>query len=52
MITASFGLVACHGCDAVRDVETLYRLADQAMYEAKAHHRNRVVTCSRLKSCE
>nr|WP_255762502.1 diguanylate cyclase [Halomonas alkalisoli] len=46
VITASFGLVACQGCAAVRDVETLYRLADKAMYEAKASDRNRVVTCS------
>ncbi|RDB43099.1 GGDEF domain-containing protein [Halomonas sp. DQ26W] len=48
VITASFGLVACQGCGAVRDVESLYRLADKAMYEAKASDRNRVVTCSMI----
>ncbi|AMD02754.1 diguanylate cyclase [Halomonas chromatireducens] len=52
VITSSFGLVACRGCDAVRDVGTLYRLADHAMYEAKAHHRNRVVTCSHLNASD
>ncbi len=52
VVTASFGLVACRGCDAVSDVVSLYRLADQAMYEAKAHHRNRVVTCSHLQASE
>ncbi len=48
VLTASFGLVACQGCEAVRDVQTLYHLADKAMYEAKANDRNRVVTCSLL----
>lgn len=48
VITASFGLVACQGCEAVRDVHSLYHLADKAMYEAKASDRNRVVTCSLL----
>ncbi|MGR4066977.1 sensor domain-containing diguanylate cyclase [Halomonas sp. LR3S48] len=48
VITASFGLVACQGCEAVRDVQSLYHLADKAMYEAKAGDRNRVVTCSLL----
>ncbi|MFQ3789069.1 diguanylate cyclase domain-containing protein [Halomonas sp. A29] len=48
VITASFGLVACQGCEAVRDVQSLYHLADKAMYEAKATDRNRVVTCSLL----
>ncbi|WP_111413604.1 sensor domain-containing diguanylate cyclase [Billgrantia lactosivorans] len=48
VITASFGLVACQGCAAVPDVQSLYHLADKAMYEAKASNRNRVVTCSLL----
>ncbi|QOR39951.1 GGDEF domain-containing protein [Billgrantia diversa] len=47
VITASFGLVACQGCEAVRDVQALYHLADKAMYEAKATDRNRVVPCCR-----
>ncbi|MGR2739230.1 7TM diverse intracellular signaling domain-containing protein [Billgrantia sp. Q4P2] len=48
VITASFGLVACQGCEAVRDAQALYHLADKVMYEAKATDRNRVVTCSLL----
>ncbi|SFU77467.1 sensor domain-containing diguanylate cyclase [Halomonas korlensis] len=46
VVTASFGLVACENFTQVTDAQTLYQQADQAMYEAKERHRNRVVTRS------
>lgn len=44
-ITISFGAVAGAGADS-KDFDTLYRLADAALYEAKASGRNSVVVAS------
>ncbi|WP_043529740.1 sensor domain-containing diguanylate cyclase [Litchfieldella xinjiangensis] len=44
VITASFGLVTCEDQSQIVDAQSLYFQADQAMYEAKAQSRNRIVT--------
>ncbi|MDW5377782.1 diguanylate cyclase [Halomonas sp. HP20-15] len=44
VVTASFGLVACEDFACIVDADSLYLQADQAMYEAKARQRNRIVT--------
>lgn len=43
VVTASFGLVACTDVERTAGADALYQHADQAMYEAKALQRNRIV---------
>ncbi|HSH47495.1 MAG TPA: diguanylate cyclase [Halomonas sp.] len=43
VVTASFGFAYCNDFQRVTDVDHLYQLADDAMYEAKRRSRNQVI---------